>query len=45
MVPSFEGCAVRECDGGEYDEAEMQAGPVDGSGDFPKRLVEGRYRW
>ena len=43
VVPRLEGCAVRECDEDEYDEAEMQTGPVDGSGDFPKRLVEGRY--
>lgn len=42
-VPKPEGCSVRECDEDEYDEAEMQTGPVDGSGDFPKRLVEGRY--
>ena len=43
VVPTIGGCVVRECDVDEYDEAEMQTGPVDGSGDFPKRLVEGRY--
>ncbi len=43
VVPKIEGCVVRECDVDEYDEAEMQTGPVDASGDFPKRLVEGRY--
>jgi hypothetical protein len=42
-VAPLEGCAVRECDEDEYDEAEVQTGPVDGSGDFPKRLVEGRF--
>ena len=43
VVPTIGGCVVRECDVDEYDEAEMQTGPVDASGDFPKRLVEGRY--
>ena len=42
MVPRLEGCTIRECDDDEYDEAELQSGPVDGTGDFPKRLVEGR---
>ena len=41
-VPRLQGCSIRECDEDEYDEAELQSGPVDGSGDFPKRLVEGR---
>ena len=40
VVPKIEGCVVRECDVDEYDEAEMQTGPVDAGGDFPKRLVE-----
>ena len=43
VVPRLEGCTVRECDDDEYDEAELQTGPVDGTGDFPKRLVEGRF--
>lgn len=42
VVPRLEGCSILECDEDEYDEAELQSGPVDGSGDFPKRLVEGR---
>jgi hypothetical protein len=42
VVPRLEGCTIRDCDEDEYDEAELQSGPVDGSGDFPKRLVEGR---
>jgi hypothetical protein len=42
-VAPLAGCAVRECDEDEYDEAELQTGPVDGSGDFPRRLVEGRF--
>jgi hypothetical protein len=41
-VPRFEGCTIRECVERDYDEAELQAGPVDGSGDFPKKLVEGQ---
>ena len=42
MVPRFAGCTIRECLERDYDEAELQAGPVDGSGDFPKKLVEGQ---
>ena len=42
-VAALDGCSIRECDEDEYDEAEVQTGPVDGSGDFPKRLVEGRF--
>ena len=42
-VAALDGCTVRECDEDEYDEAEVQTGPVDASGDFPKRLVEGRF--
>ena len=42
VVPRLEGCSIRECDEDEYDEAELQSGPVDGSGDFPRRLVEGK---
>jgi hypothetical protein len=41
-VPRFEGCTIRECVERDYDEAELQAGPVDGTGDFPKKLVEGQ---
>ena len=41
-VPRFAGCTIRECLERDYDEAELQAGPVDGSGDFPKKLVEGQ---
>lgn len=42
VLPRFEGCTIRECTERDYDEAELQAGPVDGTGDFPKRLVEGQ---
>ena len=41
-VPRFAGCTIRECLERDYDEAELQAGPVDASGDFPRRLVEGQ---
>jgi len=41
-VPRFAGCTIRECLERDYDEAELQAGPVDGSGDFPRKLVEGQ---
>jgi hypothetical protein len=42
MVPRFAGCTIRECMERDYDEAELQAGPVDDSGDFPRKLVEGQ---
>lgn len=42
LVPRFAGCTIRECLERDYDEAELQAGPVDGSGDFPRKLVEGQ---
>ena len=35
------GCTIHECRTRDYDEAELQSGPVDGSGDFPKALVDG----
>ena len=41
-VPRFAGCTIRECLERDYDEAELQAGPVDGTGDFAKKLVEGQ---
>jgi hypothetical protein len=41
-VPRLAGCVIRECVERDYDEAELQSGPVDGSGDFPRRLVEGQ---
>ena len=42
LVPRFAGCTIRECLERDYDEAELQAGPVDASGDFPRKLVEGQ---
>lgn len=42
LLPRLEGCAIRECVERDYDEAELQSGPVDGTGDFPRRLVEGQ---
>lgn len=42
FVPRLEGCTIRECVEREYDEAELQSGPVDASGDFPRSFVEGQ---
>jgi hypothetical protein len=42
FVPRLEGCTIRECVERDYDEAELQSGPVDRSGDFPRRFVEGQ---
>lgn len=42
VLDPFPGCAIQECKEREFDEAELQAGPSNGTGDFPKKLVEGR---
>jgi hypothetical protein len=41
VLQRLPGCSIRECRTRDFDEAELQAGPVDSSGDFPKKLVEG----
>ena len=41
VLQRLPGCTIRECRTRDYDEAELQSGPVDGSGDFPKALVDG----
>ena len=41
VLPRLPGCTIRECRARDYDEAELQSGPVDRSGDFPKALVDG----
>jgi hypothetical protein len=41
VLQRLPGCTIRECRTREYDEAELQAGPVDSSGEFPKRFVDG----
>lgn len=38
----FQGCTVRECTHRDYDEAELQSGALDASGEFPRKLVEGQ---
>ena len=42
VLQRMPGCSIRECRARDYDEAEMQSGPVDASGEFPKALVDGR---
>jgi hypothetical protein len=42
VLDPFPGCSLQECREREFDEAELQAGPIDGTGDFPKKFVEGR---
>ena len=41
VLQRLPGCTIRECRTRDYDEAELQSGPVDGTGDFPKALVDG----
>src|SRR5256885_5253596 len=41
VLQRLAGCAIRECRTRDYDEAELQSGPVDGSGDFPRTIVDG----
>ena len=42
ILPRIAGCEIRECRARDYDEAELQSGPVDHSGDFPKAFVDGQ---
>jgi hypothetical protein len=42
VLGPFPGCSLQECKEREFDEAELQAGPLNAKGDFPKKLVEGR---
>jgi hypothetical protein len=42
ILPRIAGCEIRECRHRDYDEAELQSGPVDRSGDFPKAFVDGQ---
>ena len=42
ILPRITGCEIRECRARDYDEAELQSGPVDRSGDFPKAFVDGQ---
>ena len=42
ILPRIAGCEIRECHARDYDEAELQSGPVDRTGDFPKAFVDGQ---
>lgn len=42
VLQRLPGCTIRECRTRDYDEAEMQSGPVDASGEFPKEFVDGQ---
>src|SRR5258708_935058 len=42
VLPRLAGCTIRECRARDYDEAELQSGPVDASGEFPKAFVDGQ---
>ena len=42
ILQRIPGCEIRECRTRDYDEAELQSGPVDRSGDFPKAFVDGQ---
>jgi hypothetical protein len=42
VLQRLPGCTIRECRTRDYDEAELQSGPVDRSGEFPKAFVDGR---
>jgi hypothetical protein len=42
VLQRIPGCEIRECRTRDYDEAELQSGPVDRSGDFPKAFVDGQ---
>jgi hypothetical protein len=41
-LAALPGCRVHECTFREYDEAELQSGALDGTGEFPRKLVEGQ---
>src|SRR3954469_16396010 len=42
VLQRLAGCTIRECRSRDYDEAELQSGPVDGSGEFPRAFVDGQ---
>jgi hypothetical protein len=41
VLSRFAGCTIRECRVRDYDEAELQSGPLGRSGDFPRAFVDG----
>jgi hypothetical protein len=42
VLPRLAGCTIRECTHRDYDEAELQSGALDASGEFPRKLIEGQ---
>jgi hypothetical protein len=42
VLQRLPGCTIRECRTRDYDEAELQSGPVDESGEFPREFVDGQ---
>ena len=42
LLPRLSGCTIRECRARDYDEAELQSGPVDASREFPRAFVDGQ---
>jgi hypothetical protein len=42
VLARLPGCTIRECTHRDYDEAELQAGGLDATGEFPRKLVEGQ---
>lgn len=42
ILQRLPGCTIRECRFRDYDESELQSGPVDASGDYPKEFVDGQ---
>jgi hypothetical protein len=42
VLSRLAGCTIRECTHRDYDEAELQSGALDASGEFPRKLIEGQ---
>jgi hypothetical protein len=42
VLARLPGCTIRECTQRDYDEAELQSGALDASGEFPRKLIEGQ---
>jgi hypothetical protein len=42
ILQRLPGCTIRECRTRDYDEAELQSGPVDRTGEYPKEFVDGQ---
>ena len=42
ILQRLPGCTIRECRARDYDESELQSGPVDRTGEYPKEFVDGQ---